>query len=82
VVLAFPPHMGQALPVSIGSSFLPHGAFLVEGAYAISRRVHHVSLEALRVARPEAVGLARTKESRRNVLMWVFCDEVGKRLAR
>jgi hypothetical protein len=45
----------------IGSSFLPHGAFLEGGAYAISRRVHHVPLEALQVARPEAVGLARTK---------------------
>src|SRR6516165_3483076 len=47
----------------IGSSFLPHGAFLEEGAYAISRRVHHVPLKALRVTRPEAVGLARTKPS-------------------
>ena len=60
VVLALPPHMGQACQSCIGSSFLPNGAFPEEGAYAISRRLHAGSLEALRVARPEAVGLART----------------------
>ena len=49
----------------IGSSFLPRGAFLEGGAYAISRRLHHAPLEALRVARPEAVGLARTKRTSR-----------------
>jgi hypothetical protein len=44
----------------IGSSFLPRGAFLGGRAYAISRRQHHAPLKALRVARPEAVGLERT----------------------
>ncbi len=38
VVLALPPHMGQALPVVHRLLIPPHGIFLEEGAYAISRR--------------------------------------------
>jgi hypothetical protein len=45
------------------SSFLTYAAFPEGGAYAIFRRKHAGSLEALRVTRPEAVGLARTKAS-------------------
>src|SRR5512142_386033 len=41
----------------IGSSFLPRGAFPEGRAYAVSRRLHAGSLEALRVSRPEAVVL-------------------------
>ena len=41
----------------IGSSFLPLGAFPEGGAYVIA--MHPGSLEALRVARPEAVDLER-----------------------
>src|SRR5262245_45550217 len=45
----------------IGSSFLPRGAFPEGRAYAFSPRLHAGSLEALRVARPEAVELVRIK---------------------
>ncbi len=45
----------------MGSSFLPHGAFLEGGAYIIDGGMHAGSLEALRVARPEAVDLERIK---------------------
>src|SRR4051812_8155148 len=41
----------------MGSSFLPHGAFLEEGAYAVYGELHAGSLEALRVTRPKAVDL-------------------------
>ena len=41
----------------MGSSFLPHGAFLEVGAYAFQGGMHAGSLEALRVTRPEAVDL-------------------------
>src|SRR5512140_2861837 len=46
----------------IGSSFLPRGAFPEGRAYAVSQRLHAGSLEALRVSRPEAIGIytART----------------------
>src|SRR5437870_10927257 len=44
----------------IGFSFLPHGAFPEGGAYVFSKEMHAGSLEALGVARPEAVGLERT----------------------
>ncbi len=37
VVLALPPHMGQALPVVHRLLLPPHGIFLDEGAYAISK---------------------------------------------
>jgi len=40
----------------ISSSFLPHGAFPEEVAYVIFGGKNAGSLEALRVARPEAVG--------------------------
>ena len=46
----------------IGSSFLPRGAFPEGGAYSFHGGMHAGSLEALRVARPEAVGLAGTNE--------------------
>ena len=49
----------------ISSFFLPHGAFPEEGAYAFLEGMHAGSLEALRVTRPEAVGLERTKQLRR-----------------
>ena len=45
----------------IGSSFLPRGAFPEVGAYSFDGGMHAGSLEALRVTRPEAVGLERTK---------------------
>src|SRR5947199_10791881 len=45
----------------IGSSFLPPGAFPEGGAYSFHGGMHAASLEALRVTRPEAVGLGRTK---------------------
>src|SRR5512132_2571122 len=45
----------------IGSSFLPRGAFPEGRAYAVSRRLHAGSLEALRVSRPEAVVLVGNK---------------------
>src|SRR5271157_6473013 len=44
----------------IGSSFLPRGAFPEVGAYSFDGGMHAGSLEALRVTRPEAVGLERT----------------------
>src|SRR5947209_11872266 len=44
----------------IGSSFLPPGAFPEGGAYPFHGGMHAASLEALRVTRPEAVGLGRT----------------------
>jgi hypothetical protein len=61
VVLALPPHMGQSLP-------LVHKLFLPAPSGLPGRRslchflegMHAGSLEALRVARPEAVGLERT----------------------
>jgi hypothetical protein len=43
----------------ISSSFLTYGAFPEGGSYAIFGRKHAGSLEALRVTRPEAVGLER-----------------------
>ena len=48
----------------IGSSFLPRGAFPEVGAYSFDGGMHAGSLEALRVTRPEAVGLERTKPLR------------------
>jgi DDE superfamily endonuclease len=45
----------------IRSYFQPHGAFPEVGAYAFLGGIHAGSLEALRVARPEAVDLERIK---------------------
>jgi hypothetical protein len=53
----------------VGSFFPPYGAFLEQGAYAISRRLRDGSPEALRGAQPEVVGLARSiKEYEKHVL--------------
>jgi hypothetical protein len=61
VVLAFPPHMGQALPF-VHRLPLPVPRGLPEGrTYAFSSPMHAASLEALQATRPTAVGLARTK---------------------
>jgi hypothetical protein len=61
MVFALPPDIGQALPV-VHRLLLPAPrAFLDEEAYAIFGRLHHASLEALRVTRPKAVGLPRNK---------------------
>jgi hypothetical protein len=47
----------------MGSSFLPHRAFLEGGAYVFSKEMHAGSLEAHWVTRPEAVGLEGTNST-------------------
>jgi hypothetical protein len=59
VVLALPPHMGQALPF-VPKLLLPAPRGLPgKRSYAIFRGLHAGSLEALRVTRPKAVDLER-----------------------
>src|SRR5262245_21072864 len=61
------------------SSFLPRGAFPEGRAYAVSRRLHAGSLEALRVARPEAVELASIKSGRRASAFWLDVESLPAR---
>src|SRR3954451_16507349 len=55
VVLAVPPHMGQVLPLVHRLALQPVGAFPGGEPMPLAGAMHAGSLEALRVARPEAV---------------------------
>src|SRR5213082_3511215 len=61
----------------IGSSFLPPGAFPEGGAYSFHGGMHAASLEALRVTRPEAVGLGRTNGRTPLSLRGPTCETPG-----
>ncbi len=57
MVLAVPPHMGQILPLMHRLPLLPERAFPEVEPMPFPTPMHAGSLEALRVTRPEAVGL-------------------------
>src|SRR5262245_48593361 len=59
----------------VGSSFLPRGAFLGGGAYAVYCGLHAGSLESLRFTRPRAVDLECIRPRPTPGVPWVASND-------